>query len=90
MTTAQDGYLKIVNKHPLEKIDVCLDMGSFWLYMFRPIGMEDGETNLCGTMFDAVRKSDGKCYLYDILSKPHAFRKAKKVEIKDLYDSVIK
>ena len=90
MITAQEGYLRLLNKHPLEKIDICLDMGVFWLYMFRPIDMKDGETNLCGTIFDAIRKRDGKYYLYDISSKPNVLKKAKKVEIKDFYDAILK
>lgn len=87
MITAQEGYFKIISKHPLDKLDACLDMGNFWLYIFRPVDMSDDEKNLCGTIFDAVRKRDGRCYMYDILSKPDAFRKAKKVEVKDIYSS---
>lgn len=83
--TGQEAYMKLYPDHILDKVDLCLDFGSFFVFFFRPMRLGPDERYCTGAMFDAVRKSDGKTFLYDITSDYDAYKNAKEVPIETVF-----
>lgn len=68
-------YLK-----PEEKVTNVLEFPSFYLFMLRPKEIDNMSPYYTGTVFDAIQKSDGKWFQYDITSDIDAYLNAKEIK----------
>ncbi len=84
--TAQEAYEIFHKKYPTERCRACLDYGNFFLFSFVPFYVDDGESYMAGTVFDAIDKKTKKIFDYDIASNPRAYEKAKNVHVETFMD----
>lgn len=76
--TVNDAYSVLKKEHPLDQVTMCLDYGDFFVFSFAPLYFGD---SMCatGTVFEAVNKSDGSVFMYNILEDLESFLNAERV-----------
>lgn len=86
MVSVNSAYEIAKQKYQVSKLLSCLDFGSFYLFSFAPLFENTNEGYLTGTTFDAVDKTTGVLYEYDISSDIDAFDRAKEIKVETFLD----
>lgn len=84
--TGKEAYKILSKDFPAMKVRSCLDFGSFFAFCLAPLYVSDDEDYMTGTCLDAVDKSNGRVFVYDITSNAEAYLNVKEVDIKTIYD----
>lgn len=85
MLNAKEAYEIVRKEYPDSILSSCLDFGKFYVFFVRPF-YTSNETYYTGTVFDAVSKSDGNLFKYDITSDIDAYERSIEVKINTVYD----
>lgn len=88
--TADDAWNILRSKDPFIRCRGCLDFGDFYLFSTAPMAVKNDDMYMSGTVFDAVSKTNGKCFLYDITSDLDAYENAKPIKVKTIYDTIVR
>lgn len=78
--TFEEASKIILRKHPLSKINGCLDFGNFFVFFLIPFYGKENQSYETGTIFPAIDKKTKKEFKYDLTSDPGAYFKAKKLK----------
>lgn len=87
--TGEEAYKILSKSFPLARVRGCLDYGKFFAFSLAPIYVSDDQEYITGTTLTAVDKKTGRVFDYDITSDIRAYERAKKVEVKTIFDKTI-
>lgn len=90
MIDVSTAYTKIRKRHPLSYVTQCAEFPKFYLFMMRPYRVGPNEPYYTGTQFDAVDKTTGRIFLYNITEDPAAYKAAKWIEVDNIMNRKVK